>query len=178
MTEPGLLDVVVTHAKVMGDLVQHRIGHLIDEFRMGLAPVFNMALEQHDPLRIFIRAEGRIGIPLVESQDVLVDVVVAIVIGRHRLDGDHQVVGIHARAQRCLDTVQSDADDALELGGGNVKRHLPSMTPTTGEAASRPVIRWRGYSVLRKVREYPRPGRLTRSQGISNRARIFLTRMT
>jgi len=155
MTQPGLLDVVVTHAEVMGDLVQHRIGHLIDEFRIGRAPVFNMALEQNDPLRVFIRAEGRIGTPLVEAEHVLVDVVVAVVIARHRLDGDHQVVGVHAGAQRCCDAFEGYADDALELGGGDVKRHLPSMTPTTGEAASRLVIRWReaarSHAGLREV---------------------------
>src|SRR4029077_5308393 len=44
VAEPGLLDVVVVHAEVMGDLVQHRVVHLIDELSTCPGPPLDVVL--------------------------------------------------------------------------------------------------------------------------------------
>src|ERR1700693_1232021 len=98
VTEARLRDIAVTHAEVVRHFVEHGIGHLIDEFGAGRTPVFDVALEQDDPLRILEGAEGRVAAALVEAEHMPVDVVVAIVIGELWLDDDHQIVLAHSGA--------------------------------------------------------------------------------
>ena len=54
---------------------------------------------------------------------MLVDAVRAIVVGRIRLDDDHQVVVTHPGAQRRFDAVERASHDVLEFLGRNVVRH-------------------------------------------------------
>ena len=77
--------------------------------------IFDMPLEQHDPLRVLVRAEYGLRVTLIEAEDAVVDVVVALVVARIRLNDDHQVVRIHSGAQRRRDPVECEADQAFEL---------------------------------------------------------------
>jgi hypothetical protein len=52
VAQTGLLDVVVAHTEVMPHLVKHGVVHLVNQFGVGRAPALNVALEQHDPLRV------------------------------------------------------------------------------------------------------------------------------
>lgn len=45
VTEPGLLDVVVVHAEVVADLVQHRVVHLVDKLVVRPAPSLDVVLQ-------------------------------------------------------------------------------------------------------------------------------------
>jgi hypothetical protein len=45
VAEPGLLDVVVGHAEVVANLVQHRVVHLVDKFGVRPAPSLDVVLQ-------------------------------------------------------------------------------------------------------------------------------------
>src|ERR1700688_4300988 len=80
VVEPGLLDVVVVHAEVMRDLVQHRVVHLVDALGACSGPPFNVVLQQHDPLGVPRRAERRLGAALKVAEHTLVHPTSAVVI--------------------------------------------------------------------------------------------------
>src|ERR1700686_546072 len=128
MLKPRLVDVLVVHAEVMGDLVQHRVVHLLDEFGARSAPPFNVVLQQYDPLGVPRRAERRLGTALKVAEHTLVDAAAAIVVGGVRLNRDHEIVGVHLGAQRGRDTFEGIGGDALELVRGDVIRHALRMS--------------------------------------------------
>jgi hypothetical protein len=135
--ESRLVDIVVTHAEVVGDLMQNGVVHLGDQLLARGAPTLDVMLQQDDPFGISAWAEGRLRTALKVSKHAHVDSPSTIVLGRIGLNRDHEVVGLHAGAQVRGDAVQGVGGDRLEVVRGNVIRHTMRIAHgADGRAAS------------------------------------------
>ena len=128
MVQSSRLDVLMVHAEVVRDLVEHRVMHLVHELLTRPAPPFDVVLEEHDPLRIHARAEGRVVRSLEIPQHTLVDPPGTVIVGGLGLNGDQEVIGVHPSAERGRDALESVSGDALELVCGDLIRHPLRMS--------------------------------------------------